>query len=86
MPEKLLFPACSSHGHPWTDMEKSSPLAGLPGEDARGLKTSGRLYLLTGHRICCVVGHSKYREYAFAPFALHLRHPANRYKSSALYI
>ncbi len=39
-------------------------------------------YLLTGYRICCVVGHSKYREYAFAPSALHLRHPASRYRSS----
>ena len=36
-------------------------------------------YLLTGYRICCVVGD---REYAFAPSALHLQHPVNRYVSS----
>ena len=36
-------------------------------------------YLLTGYRICCVVGDSKYREYAFAPAALHLQHPVSRY-------
>ena len=37
------------------------------------------MYLLTGYRICCVVGGSKYGKYAFAPSALHLQHPVSRY-------
>ena len=30
---------------------------------------------VTGHRIYCVVGHLKYREYACVPSALYLQHP-----------
>ncbi len=33
--------------------------------------------MFTGHSICCVAGDSEYREYAFAPSALHLQHPVN---------
>ncbi len=43
------------------------------------------MYLLTGHRICCVVGHSKYREYAFAPPALHLAAPRKQIQIKCLY-
>ncbi len=41
------------------------------------------MYLLTGHRIYRVVGHSTYREYAFIPSALYLRQPVSKYKSAS---
>lgn len=35
-------------------------------------------------RICCVVGHLKFREYVFVPSALPLHHLAGRYKTKVI--
>ncbi len=40
------------------------------------------LQAFTGHRICFVAGHLKYKKYVCVPGALHLRHPVNAYGSA----
>jgi hypothetical protein len=39
------------------------------------------MYAFTGHHICFVAGHLKYKRYVCMPGAAHLQHPVNAYKA-----